>query len=88
MPGTAARDESRPLVGDELERQVALLRAAWAAFDASARKAVGVELRKGPRGGGRDLDKIIGHVREAESPTSERSARRRPPTATRRPTNR
>ena len=66
VPGTAARDESRPLAGDELERHVALLRAAWAAFDASARKAVGVELRKGPRGGGRDLEKIIGHVREAE----------------------
>ena len=67
VPGTAARDESRPLAGDELERQVALLRAAWAAFDAAATKAVGVELRKGPRGGGRELEKIIGHVREAET---------------------
>jgi hypothetical protein len=27
---------------------------------------VGVELTRGPRGGGRDLEKIIGHVREAE----------------------
>ena len=25
-----------------------------------------MELRKGPRGGGRDLDKIVDHVREAE----------------------
>jgi hypothetical protein len=66
VPGTAAPSEKQPLVGDELERHVSLLRASWAALDAAARKAVGVELRKGPRGGGRDLDKIIGHVREAD----------------------
>ncbi len=33
--------------------------ASWTAFDATAEAAAGHELRKGPRGGGRDLDKIV-----------------------------
>ncbi|MGI8998193.1 MAG: hypothetical protein ACR2GO_00560 [Candidatus Limnocylindria bacterium] len=46
---------------------LALLRAAWATFDAAAAGAAGVSLRLGPRGGGRQVPKIIDHVREAES---------------------
>lgn len=44
---------------------VALLRAAWAAFDDAVAGAP-ASLRKGPRGGGRDRDDIGEHVREAE----------------------
>ncbi|MER6951051.1 hypothetical protein ABT294_44260 [Nonomuraea sp. NPDC000554] len=46
-------------------RHVALLRAAWELFDEVAAESP-EELRKGPRGGGRDLSKIVAHVEEAE----------------------
>ena len=50
----------------ELERLIAILEAAWRTLDRAAKRAEGVELTKGPRGGGRELAKIIGHVAEAE----------------------
>lgn len=43
-----------------------LVTAAWAAFDEVA-AASPAELRKGPRGGGRDRDELIGHVIGAET---------------------
>lgn len=43
------------------ERNVKLLRAVWAEFDDIAGR-VSAELRPGPRGGGRDRDRIIRHV--------------------------
>ncbi len=49
-----------------LTRLHEVLTACWSAFDRAAASAQGIELRKGPRGGGRDLAKIVGHVREAE----------------------
>ena len=52
---------------DEAER-VGLadrLESCWAAFDRAVAASAG-ELRKGPRGGGRDRDKIPAHVQEAE----------------------
>jgi hypothetical protein len=58
--------DEAPLVDDELERQVNLLQACWRAFDKAVAQAEGKELRKGPRGGGRDLDKIVAHVVESE----------------------
>ena len=48
-----------------LERKLALLRASWTTFDESAAR-VSSELRKGPRGGGREKDRIIRHVNGAE----------------------
>ncbi len=66
VPSQPARSDDDALAEAELERLVAILRACWSAFDRAARKADGVELRKGPRGGGRDLDKIIEHVVGAE----------------------
>ncbi len=65
-PGVAAPSDDRPLDGDEVARLERLLDAAWSAFDAAVDAAQGVELRKGPRGGGRDVDGIVDHVREAE----------------------
>jgi hypothetical protein len=50
----------------EVDRMTALLRAAWSTFDAVAKDAEGIELRKGPRGGGRDLAKMREHVVGAE----------------------
>ncbi|WP_424533936.1 hypothetical protein ACOZ38_26890 [Sphaerisporangium viridialbum] len=47
------------------ERDTALVRAAWEVFDEVAAVSP-EELRKGPRGGGRDRDKMVAHVVEAE----------------------
>lgn len=55
-----------PIEADELERYVKVLRACWLAFDTAVEKAEGEELRKGPRGGGRDLEQIVDHVVGAE----------------------
>ena len=43
-----------------------LLAACWQAFDEVVEKAQGHVLRKGPRGGGRELDAIVDHVVSAE----------------------
>lgn len=50
----------------EFEHLRAILQACWRVFDAAVERAAGVELEKGPRGGGRDLDKLIAHVIEAD----------------------
>jgi hypothetical protein len=50
-----------PMDQARFERQIKLLRAAWAEFDAVAGR-VSAELRPGPRGGGRDRDRIVRHV--------------------------
>lgn len=75
VPGSSTTDfgvpyavpdlDLEPLPAEEAERGVALLRAAWDLFDEVA-AASPEELRKGPRGGGRDRDKIVAHVVEAE----------------------
>lgn len=66
-PGEIPKADTRVLDAKELERQLRLLDAAWEAFDAAGRSARGVELRKGPRGGGRDLPRILKHVVGAET---------------------
>ncbi|GAB4209209.1 MAG: hypothetical protein OHK0022_39910 [Roseiflexaceae bacterium] len=66
VPSVVPSCDTRPLDEAGLKRLQALLRACWDAFDAAVASAVGVELRKGPRGGGRELDAIVAHVREAE----------------------
>ena len=50
----------------ELERAITLLQACWAFFDGVAER-VSPEMRKGPRGGGRDRDRIIRHTIRTES---------------------
>jgi hypothetical protein len=45
----------------ELERELALMQACWAFFD-EVRGRVSAEMRKGPRGGGRDRAVIVGHT--------------------------
>ena len=65
IPSTPARAEEEP-VADDLDRLVALLRAAWQAFDEAMAGAKGRSLATGPRGGGRDLARIVDHVRDAE----------------------
>jgi hypothetical protein len=43
-----------------------VLEACWQAFDAAVAGAEGRALRKGPRGGGRDLGPIVAHVLKAD----------------------
>ena len=65
VPSRPAAADSRPTDRAEAARLAAIVEAAWATFD---RVAAGspAELRKGPRGGGRDRDKMVGHVNESD----------------------
>ncbi len=65
-PGVAATNDAKPLSAADAERICALLAASWKVFDTVIAKAP-AELRKGPRGGGRDRDKIADHIIDAES---------------------
>jgi hypothetical protein len=78
VPSSAMADEEAPLAGADLARMRRILEAAWTAFDAVARRAVGKELRTGPRGGGRSLEKMTNHVLEAEEAYLTQLGRRRP----------
>jgi hypothetical protein len=61
-PEVPTEAEKKPVNEEELERFKKLLLACWRAFDRAIQQAKGKELRTGPRGGGRDLEKIMGHV--------------------------
>ena len=63
-PSVAAEPEYEQMSPEEIERKTALLRACWAYFDSVAER-VG-ELRLGPRGGGRDRDRMVRHTNGAE----------------------
>jgi hypothetical protein len=81
LPGTAttafgAPDvvfamDARPTGAADGERLATLVRAAWTLLDRVAAIAP-AELRKGPRGGGRDRDAIVAHVVAAESAYARR----------------
>lgn len=64
-PAAVAAADARPQTREEGERLAALVAACWTVFD---RVVAGTpaELRKGPRGGGRDRDKMVDHVLAAE----------------------
>ena len=66
-PGVPAkRSDAKDPTERELDAILKVLHACWRAFDRAATKAVGKELRTGPRGGGRNLDKIVEHVLDAD----------------------
>lgn len=75
-PGTGSTDfwgisfafssiDGQAMTGEALERELTLMRACWAFFDA-VRSSVSSEMRRGPRGGGRDRDHIVRHTLAAE----------------------
>lgn len=64
-PDIRGRWDDEPLPPDEAARLTGLLEASWEALDAAIATAP-PELRKGPRGGGRDRDAVADHVRESE----------------------
>jgi hypothetical protein len=75
VPGTATTDfgaldvaselDGKQVSAGEVGRLAALVAAAWHLFEQTAAGAPAT-LRKGPRGGGRDRDAIVAHVRETE----------------------
>jgi len=75
-PGTGSTDfwgisfafsgiDTQDMSGEELTRELTLMRACWAFFD-EVRSRVSAELQQGPRGGGRDRDRIVRHVVRTE----------------------
>ncbi len=65
-PDVPTSTDAEPIDAAEHERLEKILRACWRALDGAVEAAEGRELRKGPRGGGRSLDKIVDHVIGAE----------------------
>ena len=66
-PDAAPASDIAPFDENDLRRYEALLPAYWQAFDTAVQSAMGKELRKGPRGGGRELEKIMEHVLGADA---------------------
>lgn len=65
VPSRVHDGDTRPVDAPAAARLSAIVEAAWAEFDKVA-AAAPPELRKGPRGGGRDRDKMVGHVVESD----------------------
>lgn len=71
-PGTGSTDfwgisfafssiDQQALSAAELDRELTLMQACWEFFD-NVRARVSPEMQKGPRGGGRDRDRIVSHI--------------------------
>jgi hypothetical protein len=65
MSGRWAEPEQEQMSEAACERKIALLQASWTTFDTVASR-VSPELRRGPRGGGRERDEIVRHANGAE----------------------
>ncbi len=66
-PDVSPKVDDRPVGATDLRQLTRILEACWLEFDSVAASARGKALRKGPRGGGRELEKIVGHVLEADA---------------------
>lgn len=65
-PGRVPEEDTAAVREEELRRLEKILKACWRTFDAVVESAKGKALSTGPRGGGRDLAKIVNHVLEAQ----------------------
>ncbi|MCP4139501.1 MAG: hypothetical protein GY755_04275 [Chloroflexi bacterium] len=65
-PGIIPAEDKRKITATDAEVYKKLIHTCWNAFDKTVTYAKDKELRKGPRGGGRDLEKILRHVRESD----------------------
>jgi hypothetical protein len=65
-PSIAPKADERRITDAELARLGSILNACWRSFDGAVDAARGKVLAKGPRGGGRDLRKIVDHVVDAD----------------------
>ena len=85
VPSLGLPSDGEPIAADERERLARTLEACWDAFERAAKSAKGLELRKGPRGGGRDLAKMTAHVVEADQAYMAQLGARPPKAAAGRP---
>jgi hypothetical protein len=87
-PGTGSTDfwgvsfafskfDQQTMSSEALERELALMRACWAFFDV-VRSRVSAEMQRGPRGGGRDRERIVRHTFAAELDWAKKLAVRTP----------
>ena len=77
LPGNATTDfgapeadwpsDGEPVSAADMRRFTRLLTAVWGTLDTAVQAARGRELRKGPRGGGRDLAGILEHVQGGDA---------------------
>jgi hypothetical protein len=65
-PGVVPELDFEPLTAHAAQKMADLVVASWSVLDSVARKSPAT-LRKGPRGGGRDRDKMLQHVLSAEA---------------------
>jgi hypothetical protein len=77
-PSIIPSADRAPVEDPAFTAALAILEACWVAFDRTVAGAEGAELRKGPRGGGRELLAIVGHVVSAEGSYLGRVAARGP----------
>jgi hypothetical protein len=75
-PDIAPAHDAHPFDEAARERAEAILTAIWHAFDRAMVAAEGKELRKGPRGGGRERDGIARHVLGADAAYLRRLAQK------------
>lgn len=61
-PDVPPSSDTQPMDEAALQKSLAILGASWETLRATYRTNLGKELRKGPRGGGRELDQIVEHV--------------------------
>src|SRR5437588_5683492 len=79
-PGAIPAHDSEPLTLEEAGRLAALLAASWELLDRVA-AAAPAELRKGPRGGGRNTGAVVDHVAAAELSYARKLGFKRPESA-------
>jgi hypothetical protein len=80
VPGAIAKRDADRLTPAAQRRLLKLVQAAWTVFDDVVAGAP-QSLRKGPRGGGRDRDKMVDHVYGAESGYARQLRRKLDPPA-------
>ena len=74
-PAIILQSDHLPVGEKDYQRWRKILEACWGAFDDSYQNALGKELRKGPRGGGRDASGILNHIIEGDLAYLKRMAR-------------
>ena len=79
-PGKVAAGDGAPLTVADAARLATLVGGCWEVFDRIVGRT-SAELRKGPRGGGRDRDRMIDHVLASEAAYARKlGVRHQPPT--------
>jgi hypothetical protein len=66
-PAVPLSGDTGSIATDELRCLQTILKSCWAAFDEAIHLAEGKQLRKGPRGGGREVVAIVDHVLQADA---------------------